>query len=128
MHYNVHIAPAIAALEEQFPDEFEKYYAAYAAAIGDEALAKRRYLINPLNFIGSLEPCDGAGHYRIRVGACDADTAFIVSMLLAVKLSNAGKSVDYALVWDKPHCEADYPGEACDWIEHICSREAPSEK
>ena len=50
-------------------------------------------------------------HYRIRVGASDADTAFTVSMVLAVKLANAGYPVDYALVWDQSHSEADYPGE-----------------
>ena len=54
------------------------------------------------------------------MGACDADTAFTVSMMLALKLANAGKDTDYALVWDLPHCEADYPGEVCDWIESIC--------
>lgn len=122
MHYNVHIAPAIAALKERFPSDYARYYAAFSAAEGDEALAERRRLIDPMYFIGGAEPCDGANHYRIRVGACDADTAFIVSMSLAVKLSNAGKAVDYALVWDKPHCEADYPGEVCDWIETICGK------
>ena len=121
MHYNVHIAPAIASLKEEFPEEYQQYYAAFAAAIGDEKLAGRRYLINPMNFIGGSEPDSGTAHYRIRVGACDADTAFTISMSLAVKLANAGKSVDYALVWEKPHCEADYPGEVCDWIEKICS-------
>ena len=25
----------------------------------------------------------------------------------------------YALIWDRPHCEADYPGEICDWIDRI---------
>lgn len=122
MHYNVHIAPAIAALKERFPSDYARYYEAFAAAEGDEALAERRRLIDPLRFIGVAEPCDSADHYRIRVGACDADTAFIVSMSLAVKLSNAGKAADYALVWDKPHCEADHPGEVCDWIETICGK------
>lgn len=121
MHYNVHISPAIAALKEQFLTEYAQYFTAFAAADGDEELSRRRYLINPLHFIGGTEPCDSADHYRIRVGACDADTAFTVSMSLALKLSNAGKAVDYALVWDKPHCEADYPGEVCDWIEAVCS-------
>lgn len=121
MHYNVHIAPAIASLKEEFPEEYKQYYTAFAAAIGDEKLADRRYLINPMNFIGGREPDSGTAYYRIRVGACDADTAFTVSMSLAVKLANVGKSVDYALVWDKPHCEADYPYEVCDWIEKICS-------
>ena len=37
-------------------------------------------------------------HYRIRVGASDADTAFTVSMVLAVKLANAG------ILWIMPWC------------------------
>ncbi|ORX65564.1 glycoside hydrolase/deacetylase [Anaeromyces robustus] len=35
---------------------------------------------------------------------------------LALKLAEQGIDTDYALVWDLPHCEADYPGEICDWI------------
>lgn len=123
MHYNIHITPAISALKEQFPEEYAKYYAAFAAADGNEELAKRRYLINPMHFIGGTQPCDAAGHYRIRVGGCDPDTAFTVSMTLALKLAEAGKDVDYALVWDKPHSPADYPGEVCDWIEAICANQ-----
>ena len=61
-----------------------------------------------------------AKYFRIRVGAGDADTSFSVSMTLAVKLMNAGCPVDYAMVWDQPHSEADYPGEVLQWIENIC--------
>ena len=61
-----------------------------------------------------------AKHYRIRVGASDADTSLSVSMTLALMLQNAGHPVDYALVWDQPHCRADYPGELLDWIDSIC--------
>ena len=119
MHFNTTIADAIAELNDQFPEEYQRYYAAYAAAKGDGALADRRYLINPLHFIGGQETSDAASFYRIRVGASDADTSFIISMTLAVKLANAGYPVDYALVWEKPHCEADYPGEVCRWIAEI---------
>ena len=87
---------------------------------GDEALAERRYLINPMNFAKADAICKDTRYFRIRVGACDADTAFTISMALALKLAEAGKSVDYALIWDKPHCEADYPDEVCDWVEEIC--------
>lgn len=41
-------------------------------------------------------------------------------MTLALMLQNAGHPVDYALVWDQPHCRADYPGELLDWIDSIC--------
>ncbi len=75
-----------------------------------------------MNYIGTAEVCDQAKQYRIRVGASDADTSFSISMTLALKLANAGKPVDYALVWDQPHSEADYAGEVCDWIESVCER------
>lgn len=120
MHFDEAVAPAIAELKEEFSKEYEQYYDAFAAAIGDEALNRRRELINPLHYIGTGETCDSASHFRIRTGACDADTAFTVSMTLALKLAAAGKKTDYALVWDKPHCQADYPFEVCDWIEEIC--------
>ena len=81
-------------------------------------LKRRLDLINPMRYIGS-----GAVHYRIRTGACDADTAFTVSLMLALALENAGKDVDFAFVWDQPHCEADYPGEVCDWIENLCLKQ-----
>ncbi|MCD8014740.1 MAG: hypothetical protein LUG99_16525 [Lachnospiraceae bacterium] len=120
VHFNTEIAGAIAELKEQFPEEYAKYYPAYVLAAGDKALTHQKYLNNPLNFIGTDETSDQAKYYRVRVGASDADTSFIIGMTLALELANAGKPVDYALVWDKPHCEADYPGEVCDWIESIC--------
>ncbi len=120
VHFSTAVADAIASLKEQFPAEYAKYYPAYVLATGDSALARQLYLNNPLNFIGTEEESDQAKYYRVRVGASDADTSFMIGMTLALELANAGKPVDYALVWDKPHCEADYPGEVCDWIESIC--------
>lgn len=120
MHFNPIIADVIQELREDFPEEYQKYYAPYAEAQKDPELARRVYLVNPLNYIGTAGDSDDAEYFRIRVGAGDADTSLSVSMTLALKLMMAGKPVDYALVWDKPHCEADYPGEVCDWIESIC--------
>ena len=120
MHFNEIIPGAIEALRGEFPEEYEKYYPAFAKALGDKELVRRRYLINPMNYIGTDEESDMARHYRIHLGAQDADTAFTISLALALKLRNAGKDVIYNLIWDKPHCEADYPGEVCDWIEAIC--------
>lgn len=56
---------------------------------------------------------------RIRVGARDADTSPMIGLTLALSLSAAGIDTDYALVWDQPHSEADYPGEVCDWIDSL---------
>ncbi|MCC8043953.1 MAG: hypothetical protein LIP12_00440 [Clostridiales bacterium] len=120
VHFSTEVAKAIESLKEQFPEEYAKYYPAYILATGDSALARQLFLNNPLNFIGTEEQSDQAKYYRVRVGASDADTSFMIGMTLALELANAGKPVDYALVWEQPHSEADYPGEVCDWIESIC--------
>lgn len=119
MHFNAAIADAIGELRERFPEEYAKYYEAYAAVRGDKELEERISLINPLCYIGTEEKSDTAKYCRIRVGAGDADTAFSVSMTLALKLAQAGVDTDYRLVWDQPHSEADYAGEVIDWIERI---------
>ncbi len=120
MHFSEYIAPAIAELKETFPDEYERYYKCWSGVAGDKALAERKLLINPMYLIDSTQSVT-ADFFRIRTGTYDADTAFTISMALALKLIESGKNVDYALVWDKPHCEADYSGELCDWIERICT-------
>ncbi len=119
VHFSPVLSEAIGALRGSFPEEADNYEKACDVA-GDAALAERVYLINPLNFIASGGQSNQAGHYRIRVGAGDADTSLSVAMTLAVKLANAGYPVDYALVWDQPHSEADYPGEVLSWIDSIC--------
>lgn len=118
-HFNSYIAADIEKLKEQFPEEYAQYYGAYAEVCGNEELNRQIYLINPFNYIGTEEKSTQAQYYRIRVGASDADTSFSVSMTLACLLAGAGKDVDYELVWEQPHSEADYPGEVIAWIEEI---------
>lgn len=121
VHFNWEIGDAIAQLRERFPAEYARYHEGFASAEADAALKDRIHLFNPMDFIGTQEKSVQAKHYRIRVGGQDADTATTISMSLALKLAkyNCG-SVDYAIVWDQPHCDADYPGEVCDWIDSIC--------
>ncbi|MCM1124493.1 MAG: hypothetical protein NC416_18110 [Eubacterium sp.] len=122
-HFNSDIAAAIEELKDRFPEEYAKYYVGYAEVAGNDELARQMYLINPFHFIGTEEKSVQAAHYRIRVGARDADTSFTVSMTLACLLAGAGKNVDYQLVWDQPHSEADYSGEVISWIEKILGKE-----
>lgn len=119
VRFSEHIGPAIDRLKDRFPEEYEKYHEGWDGVAGDEELANRKYLINPMNYVGTEEKADAASAYRIRVGAKDADTAFTISMAFALKLAEQGGDTDYALVWDRPHCEADYLGEVCDWIDRI---------
>jgi len=121
VHFSRDLAGAVEGLKEQFPEECAKYQETLAVALDEKELNHRIALYNPWSFIGTQEKSTQAKHYRVRVGASDADTSFMIGMTLALKLANAGcGSVDYALVWEQPHCEADYPGEVCDWIEEIC--------
>lgn len=62
-----------------------RYYDDYASVADDAALAERVRLLNPLSFIGTEEKSTQAKHYRIRVGASDADTSLSVAMTLALK-------------------------------------------
>ena len=120
LHFNPTIADAIESLKEAFPEEYEIYYPAYFKVKGDVSLEWRVHLFNPMEYIGQGGSTQ-AKHFRIRVGSRDADTATTVSMALALKLQNCGnENVDYAIVWDQPHCDADYPGEICNWIKEIC--------
>lgn len=120
VHFNPSLAGMIAELREEFPQEYETYYPAYAAAKTDEGLAMRLSLLNPFHYIDNDCSCQTASHFRINVGAQDADTSFMVSIMLALKLSGRkDMDVQYHLYWDQPHSEADYPGQVCDWIEAI---------
>ncbi len=120
VHFSDDIAPLIADLKEDFPEEYDSYYEAYANISDDEELAQKLYLLNPLNYLGTEETCDTAPYFRIRVGTFDPHTAVTVSMNLALKIAQTTDAdVDYATVWDQPHGEADYAGEFSSWVEEI---------
>lgn len=119
-HFDRSMARSLEVLKDDFPEEYGRYYPACTAMEGDADLTRKIWLYNPWNYIGTEQCSKQAGHYRVLVGGCDADTSFMISMTLALKLANAGLGeVSYGIVWDQPHCEADYPGEVCDWIESI---------
>lgn len=63
---------------------------------------KRVAIMNPMNFIGK-DKSTVASNWYIRHGAKDRDTSFLVPINLATKLRNAGKNVDFALPWNRPH-------------------------
>lgn len=120
MHFNTELFALFEKLSLQFPQEVKQYLKEYQAPIGDTGLAKRKYLINPLNYVGTGETCDLAPHFRIRVGSRDADTSMLMTVILALKLMQTGKTdVDYKIVWDEAHGRADYPGEVTAWVADI---------
>ncbi len=119
VHFSSVLARAVESLQEQFPEECAAYKATLVMQPDDPELERRVKLYNPWNYMSSGAEKIKTKHYRIRVGASDADTSFMIGMTLGVKLANLGFDTDYALVWEQPHCEADYPGEVCEWIESL---------
>lgn len=119
-HFSPDVARALEALQTRFPDQYAQHHDAYALSRTDEALIRRRALIDPFRFIGTPHAADAAPHFRVRVGTRDPHTSFTMAMILAAKLSNAGHpDVDYAMVWDRDHCAADVPGGFVSWAQCI---------
>jgi hypothetical protein len=98
---------------------------AYAQA-NDKDVITRAALLNPMNYIGKADKkCSTAPYFRIRVGTKDEHTSFTVAMNLALALETFTKSsVDYAMIWNQGHGEADYEGDFLAWVERICKTEA----
>lgn len=119
MHFSEDLAKAVRALAVEWPEDCEGLVERFRIDLSDPELDNRVRLIDPYTFIGSTGSRQ-AEHYRIRVGARDADTAAIIGLTLALSLQDSGLDADYALIWDEPHSEADYPGEVCDWIDSLC--------
>lgn len=75
-------------------------------------------MMNPMNFIG-VSQVNTSVHWRIRHGTADNDTALAVPAMLALKLENSGKQVDFALPFGQSHGgDYDLP-ELFDWIEKL---------
>ncbi|WP_432628266.1 subtype B tannase [Brotaphodocola sp.] len=124
MHFDSYMSGVLEKLKESFPSEYAEYADAYSAVNGDQELAERKKLLNPLNYIGNQDAkADTAKYIRIRVGTQDADTSLSISAEVALTLQNqTDADVDYALVWDQPHGDADYDGELIEWIDQICQK------
>ena len=76
-------------------------------------------MMNPMDYIGRAN-VQTAPHWRIRHGALDRDTALAVPALLALKLKNNGKSVDFKVAWGYGHAgDYDLP-ELFAWTDRIC--------
>ena len=75
-------------------------------------------MMNPIRYIGNPE-VQTAPHWRIRHGALDRDTALAIPAILAVKLKNNGKSVDFKVPWGYGH-DGDYDlPELFAWADRI---------
>ena len=58
-------------------------------------------------------------YWRIRHGAIDKDTSLAIPAILALKLKNSGKIVNFAVPWGQGH-GGDYDLEALfNWIDSV---------
>ena len=115
-HFDVYVPGVLDALKDEFPEEASKYAADWSGVTEDAAQLEMKRLYNPFGYVAKGDEADVASRVRIRVGGQDADTSLSVSMTLACLTAQNGIPTDYAIVWDLPHCEADYKGEVVDWI------------
>ena len=75
-------------------------------------------MMNPMRFIG-LEEIQVAPNWRIRHGALDRDTAIAIPAMLAIKLKNNHKSVDFRVPWGIGHAgDYDLP-DLFAWADRI---------
>ena len=75
-------------------------------------------MMNPIRYIGNPE-IQTAPHWRIRHGSLDRDTVLAIPAILAVKLKNNDKSVDFKVAWGYGH-DGDYDlPELFAWTDRI---------
>lgn len=122
VHFDSYIADALECLKGEFPTEYQRYHDEFIGLDKNLELQRRIYLLNPFNYIGTDEIAELSPYYRIRVGTRDSHTSFTMAMILALKLEACDcTDVDYAMIWDGVHENADYEGELCQWIGRIVS-------
>lgn len=104
-----------AAMDCQHFTEFGKEHST-DHTMADAAVVR---MMNPLNYIGAPGVAT-ARYWRIRHGTADRDTSLAVPAVLATKLRNSGRSVDFALPWAQGH-GGDYDLDALfAWVDQVC--------
>ena len=105
--------------EDNTPRHFTDFSRQYDTTHGDLAPDTDIRRMNPMNYIGTAG-VRTAPHFRIRHGAKDRDTSVAVPAILALRLQNAGVTVDFSAPWGQGH-GGDYDlKELFDWIDRIC--------
>ena len=113
IHFAPDIKEALEDLKNEFPKEYDRYHDEYSI-INEES-----HLFNPLYFLKENKSVT-AKYFRINVGSRDGETSHILSfMLYLMLLKKGGIDVEYNIIWEQPHMEADYVEDLLDWIERI---------
>ena len=94
---------------------FTEYMLEHSTVNGTMADKKIIKMMNPMNYIANSK----VKYWRIRHGAVDKDTSLAIPAILAIKLENLGKKVDFASPWATPH-SGDYDlDELFSWMDKV---------
>ena len=94
---------------------FTEYMLEHSTVNGTMADKKIIKMMNPMNYITNSK----VKYWRIRHGAIDKDTSLAIPAILAIKLENLGKKVDFASPWATPH-SGDYDlDELFSWMDKV---------
>ena len=94
---------------------FTEYMLEHSTVNGTMADKKIIKMMNPMNYIENSK----VKYWRIRHGAVDKDTSLAIPAILAIKLENLGKKVDFASPWATPH-SGDYDlTELFSWMDKV---------
>lgn len=98
---------------------FTDFSVKHSVAGNSTADAKLVHMMNPMHYIG-VNGSNVAPYWRIRHGAADRDTSLAIPVILATKLANNGKQVDFSMPWGQGH-GGDYDlAELFSWVDGIC--------
>ena len=97
---------------------FTKYAYENTKVNGEMADTKIIKMMNPHDYIGKKGTTESK-YWRIRHGAKDRDTSLAIPAILALKLQNSGKTVDFAVPWGQGH-GGDYDlDELFNWADSV---------
>ena len=117
-HYSVPMAELLPSLLDAYPTEAQEYVDAYSEVYDDE-LQEQVWAMNPYHFVED-ETTTKAQYYRICVGTKDTDTSPSISGSFALLLQKAGFDVQYELIWNEIHTDADYENGFESWVDSVC--------
>jgi len=75
-------------------------------------------MMNPMHFI-SRRWKNIANYWFIRTGSKDIFASIFMWTNLAIALENLGKSVDFEVYWEAPHCTDYEPWKLMEWVQNI---------
>ena len=97
---------------------FTKYIYDHTTVNGQMADSQIIKMMNPHNYLGKKDSITSK-YWRIRHGASDRDTSLAIPAILALRLENLNKNVDFAVPWGQGH-GGDYDlDDLFEWIDSV---------